>query len=873
MRILIKAYTYKPIILQFLLWLIVLFPISLKASIDINNANTCDSIYKKIFSNPNEVKRLLNDLKKFEKNTPDSILLRHAKIIGVYYGVTNSNDSAFKYLTIALKYTNDGTIQRASALKHVAIIQRKVGQYSAALFILKEAQLIADSIGNIDLLAEIYAEIAGCNNFLYNNIEAIKYLEKAINILSKDPKKHEWDLAVNKLNLAMTFIENKNYNFARKILEELLIVFNKLGDKPNYLQALMQYGICLIEQGELKEAEVRLNQVIMGQIDFNDETIISIAKQALAKIYINTNRLAKANKLYEEIYRNSFKNKLPETISLSIDYLNYLNKVNRHVEVVNIENSCRPLLKSANIKDLVEYYKQIFVAHYHLGNDNEGDKFLKLFENLSDSLKKTDHLQIFTKTQAIYQNKIQENEIKLLEQERLTLQENMHKKSLFAIVLFLIIVGIGLSFYLKYKFVKKSNELNEIALKSELIDKQRLLLENEKQRLDNKLQDELMNRQNLALEVKANFVRNISHEIRTPLNAIKGIGEILSDDSTLTDYQKHHIALLKQSSHHLIQLVNTVFDYADLQSGVDTLSEEYIELDTLLKELSDVFLPMINKKGLQFHFNCNFGKGKLYRTDNIKLKQLLTNLLTNAIKFTEAGSIELNAFEYHSNGNIYRIHFEVKDTGCGIPVEKQKQIFVAFEQADLSNTKRIQGLGLGLTIANIVARRLNSNIGLISEPFLGSTFYFDLLADTIVHNQIIYPDLYEEFSLDGKNILIVEDSTVNAMVIANVLKREKCEFSIAPNGQIALDLLKEQKFDLILMDLQMPVLDGINCCRIIRSNKEENYQKLPIIALTAAKESELEKEAKSAGMNDYVIKPFERLHLISAMKKALIEVG
>ena len=873
MRILIKAYTYKPIILQFLLWLIVLFPISLKASIDINNANTCDSIYKKIFSNPNEVKRLLNDLKKFEKNTPDSILLRHAKIIGVYYGVTNSNDSAFKYLTIALKYTNDGTIQRASALKHVAIIQRKVGQYSAALFILKEAQLIADSIGNIDLLAEIYAEIAGCNNFLYNNIEAIKYLEKAINILSKDPKKHEWDLAVNKLNLAMTFIENKNYNFARKILEELLIVFNKLGDKPNYLQALMQYGICLIERGELKEAEVRLNQVIMGQIDFNDETIISIAKQALAKIYINTNRLAKANKLYEEIYRNSFKNKLPETISLSIDYLNYLNKVNRHVEVVNIENSCRPLLKSANIKDLVEYYKQIFVAHYHLGNDNEGDKFLKLFENLSDSLKKTDHLQIFTKTQAIYQNKIQENEIKLLEQERLTLQENMHKKSLFAIVLFLIIVGIGLSFYLKYKFVKKSNELNEIALKSELIDKQRLLLENEKQRLDNKLQDELMNRQNLALEVKANFVRNISHEIRTPLNAIKGIGEILSDDSTLTDYQKHHIALLKQSSHHLIQLVNTVFDYADLQSGVDTLSEEYIELDTLLKELSDVFLPMINKKGLQFHFNCNFGKGKLYRTDNIKLKQLLTNLLANAIKFTEAGSIELNAFEYHSNGNIYRIHFEVKDTGCGIPVEKQKQIFVAFEQADLSNTKRIQGLGLGLTIANIVARRLNSNIGLISEPFLGSTFYFDLLADTIVHNQIIYPDLYEEFSLSGKNILIVEDSTVNAMVIANVLKREKCEFSIAPNGQIALDLLKEQKFDLILMDLQMPVLDGINCCRIIRSNKEENYQKLPIIALTAAKESELEKEAKSAGMNDYVIKPFERLHLISAMKKALIEVG
>ena len=873
MRILIKAYTYKPIILQFLLWLIVLFPISLKASIDINNANTCDSIYKKIFSNPNEVKRLLNDLKKFEKNTPDSILLRHAKIIGVYYGVTNSNDSAFKYLTIALKYTNDGTIQRASALKHVAIIQRKVGQYSAALFILKEAQLIADSIGNIDLLAEIYAEIAGCNNFLYNNIEAIKYLEKAINILSKDPKKHEWDLAVNKLNLAMTFIENKNYNFARKILEELLIVFNKLGDKPNYLQALMQYGICLIERGELKEAEVRLNQVIMGQIDFNDETIISIAKQALAKIYINTNRLAKANKLYEEIYRNSFKNKLPETISLSIDYLNYLNKVNRHVEVVNIENSCRPLLKSANIKDLVEYYKQIFVAHYHLGNDNEGDKFLKLFENLSDSLKKTDHLQIFTKTQAIYQNKIQENEIKLLEQERLTLQENMHKKSLFAIVLFLIIVGIGLSFYLKYKFVKKSNELNEIALKSELIDKQRLLLENEKQRLDNKLQDELMNRQNLALEVKANFVRNISHEIRTPLNAIKGIGEILSDDSTLTDYQKHHIALLKQSSHHLIQLVNTVFDYADLQSGVDTLSEEYIELDTLLKELSDVFLPMINKKGLQFHFNCNFGKGKLYRTDNIKLKQLLTNLLANAIKFTDSGSIELNAFEYHSNGNIYRIHFEVKDTGCGIPVEKQKQIFIAFEQADLSNTKRIQGLGLGLTIANIVARRLNSNIGLISEPFLGSTFYFDLLADTIVHNQIIYPDLYEEFSLDGKNILIVEDSTVNAMVIANVLKREKCEFSIAPNGQIALDLLKEQKFDLILMDLQMPVLDGINCCRIIRSNKEEYYQKLPIIALTAAKESELEKEAKSAGMNDYVIKPFERLHLISAMKKALIEVG
>jgi signal transduction histidine kinase/ActR/RegA family two-component response regulator len=856
----------------FFLW-ILLLQLSTLEALDLNKARTCDSIYKKIFSSPSEVKKILNELKTFDKNTPDSIIFKRAKIIGVYYGVTNSFDSANKYLSFALSYTTSGSLQRASTLKNLAIIQRKFGQYGAALALLKEAQQIADSTGKMDLHAEIYSEIAGCNNFLYNTVEAIKYLEDAITLLNKDPQKYEWDLAVNKVNLAMTFIENKNFSFAKRILEEVLLTFDKIGDKPNYLNALMQYGICQLEQGELKESEVTLNRVILGGAEFNDETVIAMAKQGLAKIYINTNRLSKANKLYEDIYRISLSNKLPETISFSLDYLNFINRNDNHKEVIEIEKVCRPFLHSANIKDLVEYYKQIFIANYHLGNTRDGDAFLHLFQKMSDSLVRFNHFQTLTKIQAVYQNKIQENDIKLLEQERLTLNESMNKRKFFVLVLFLIILGIGLFFYAKYKLAKKNSEMNEMALKSEHIERQRLLLENEKQKLDNKLQDELMNRQSLALEVKANFVRNISHEIRTPLNAINGIGEILSDDSTLTDYHKHNITLLKQSSHHLIQLVNTVLDYADLESGVDTLSEEYIELYTLLKELSDDFLPMINEKGLQFHLNCNFGRDKLYRTDNIKLKQLLSNLLANAVKFTEKGRIELNAFEYPSYGNIYRIHFEVKDTGCGIPGEKQKQIFVAFEQADLSNTKRIPGLGLGLTIANIVARRLNSNIGLISEPFLGSTFYFDLLADTIVHNQIIYPDLYEEFSLDGKKILVVEDSAVNAMVIANVLKRENCELSMAPNGQIAIDLLKEQKFDLILMDLQMPVLDGINCCKIIRSNKEEYFQKLPIIALTATKESELEKEAKSAGMNDYIIKPFERLHLISAMKRALIEVG
>jgi signal transduction histidine kinase/CheY-like chemotaxis protein len=375
-----------------------------------------------------------------------------------------------------------------------------------------------------------------------------------------------------------------------------------------------------------------------------------------------------------------------------------------------------------------------------------------------------------------------------------------------------------------------------------------------------------------AVKAKASFIRNISHEIRTPLNAINGIGSLLQNNN-LTKEQQDNLKILSLSTQKLITLVNDILDFNNLESGNGEFAQNDFKVQQLLNGLVEIYEVKIKSKGLELIVNCEVDANKTFKSDPLRIAQVISNLINNAINFTESGYIKLSIKETNQSFFKSTLRFEISDSGKGIHLENQNQIFEAFSQVDISDTRKTEGAGLGLSICQKIIEGLGGKILLESEIGQGSTFYFDLGLDIVETFAIKSEGTAQNkiTSLKGQNILIVEDSYVNAVILKQFLKKWECTFDLAENGLIGLNMTQKNKYNLVLMDLQMPEMDGITCTKEIRFLKDEYYQNLPIVALTAANENTMRDAAYSAGMNDYILKPFEPNILMEKMIRAINE--
>lgn len=374
-----------------------------------------------------------------------------------------------------------------------------------------------------------------------------------------------------------------------------------------------------------------------------------------------------------------------------------------------------------------------------------------------------------------------------------------------------------------------------------------------------------------ALRTKSFFLTNMSHEVRTPMNGIMGMTSLL-DQTSLTKEQREYMDTIRCSAETLLTVINNILDFSAIESGKIVLEEKATDIRTCVEEVLEIFQSRTEHTGIILHSHFETDVPQRILTDRQRLRQILINLIGNAVKFTDHGEIRVRVFLPPApaaidlpDGHI-QIAFEVQDTGIGILPGQLNRLFQSFAQVDSSVTRKYGGIGLGLSISDKLVHLMNGRITAESQPGKGSVFLFTILSRPVASRSTpsspgVIPDLASKYPL---SILLAEDNPINQQLALIILSKMGYSPDVAVNGKEVVDGLKRKPYDLIFMDVQMPEMDGLEATRLIRRGGD---RRTVIIAMTANATIQDRDDCLNGGMNDYLCKPVDLNELVYTLEK------
>ncbi len=369
-----------------------------------------------------------------------------------------------------------------------------------------------------------------------------------------------------------------------------------------------------------------------------------------------------------------------------------------------------------------------------------------------------------------------------------------------------------------------------------------------------------------SAKVKEQFLANMSHEIRTPMNSIIGFTELLMR-SKLNSDQQDSVSAIRQAGENLTVIINDILDFSKIEAGKLNIEQTLFSFPEVIKTVKSLFALKAKQKNVKLIFNIDHKIPEALIGDAVRLDQVLINLVSNAMKFTSKGWIEVSAELKSIAEKRCIVQFKVEDTGIGIPKDKLDMVFHSFTQASSDTTRKYGGTGLGLTIVDQLVKLMGGTLNLKSNEGTGTLFSFTLEfekgseEDIVLINKVIAPA--EDVSLKGMKILLCEDNEMNQRLVDKIIRKQwNADLDIAPNGKAGFELFKKNDYSIILMDVQMPEMDGFETTRRIRNYRDKDKAQVPIMAMTADALVEERKKCFEAGMNDYLSKPFKQGELL-----------
>jgi len=667
---------------------------------------------------------------------------------------------------------------------------------------------------------------------------AIEYTEKAISYAKSNNLNEK--LANSYLQLGNIYYDLRKYNLAIDYFIRAVNTFNKKETSTNLALSYYSLGKCYLRKNNVKVAEIYFEKatLLYKKLNlFEAIELVNVQKGIIKKrekkyLEATTIFLSVIDNLYDDAFLSTKCEAYFQLGEVEMAQKEYAKAI-RYYDLAKVSNQ----INKNKIEVSRKIYKQLSVA-YEKNNDTlKSYLYLKEYTALTDSIAKNS--QSFESESTV--DKIQFDEqlrkIEQLDKEKKNQQKTLRFSKLISIMSIALISILSLLSLSLYK-----NNLIRIKTNNLLEEKNKELI-TEKEKAE------------LASKARAEFLSTVSHELRTPLNAINGITYLLLQEKPRAN-QLNYLKSLEFSGTYLLNFINDILEINRLESDKIIVEKINFDLKELLEKITVSFKEFIAENKISCHLNLDPQISSNLQGDPTKLSQVIINLLNNAIKFSKNGDVWFTIKKIEESTHKIKLYFEVKDNGIGIPIDKQQTIFESFSQGSVEINRTYGGTGLGLSIVKKILELMGSTIHLTSEIGKGSSFFFELEFDKATQNEVKIATNQKIEYLNQKNVLLVEDNKINQMITQKMLEKKGISCVIIDNGEEAIENIKTNNYDLILMDVHLPGINGTIATTEIRKFNTTT----PIIALTAISLDENKEMLLSYGMNEVITKPFEPEH-------------